>query len=224
MYIQAISGVIGVICLGMASLAAFLLVPARELTTRERIGIHTFYWTFAVFSSWTIYTMVSEQGWQKYFYVCIPILLGLILTLMSEYQSKQPPINISDPRLKKLTDETWHRLPSGVKKALQGTIMSVQEVPEWSDLDEAYHQNTGGEGAKWFSILPLPTRGLIHISTAACKNLSDQAVVFSLSHAMGIAYQSTRTPFDTNAIEKAAGELPQKWGFKRQANAFQGQP
>jgi len=213
MYIQAISGIVGVICLGLASLAAFLLVPARELTMRERIGIHTFYWAFAVFSSWTIYTMVSDQGWQKYFYVCIPILLGLILTLMSEYQSKQPPLNISDARLKKLTNETWHRLPNGVKKALQSTIMSIQEVPEWSDLDEIYHQTAGGEAAKWFSILPLPARGLIHISYTACKDLSDRAIVFSLAHALVLAYQSTRTPFDANAIEKAGKELPLKWKF-----------
>jgi hypothetical protein len=197
----------------MASLAAFLMVPARELTLRERIGIHTFYWSFAVFSMWTVYGMVSDQGWEKYFYVCIPILLGLILSLMSEYQSKQPPINISDPRLKKLTDETWQRLPIGVKKALQNTIMSIQEVPEWSDLDEVYHQNAGGEAAKWFTILPLPARGLIHISKTDCKNLSDQAIVISLAHALVLAYQSTRTPFDTNAIEKAGEELALKWKF-----------
>ena len=213
MYTQAISGIVGVICLGMASLAAFLMVPARELTARERIGIHTFYWSFAVFSMWTIYMMVSDHGWEKYFYVCIPLLLGLILSLMSEYQSKQPPINISDPHLKKLTDETWHRLPNGVKKALQNTIMSIQEVPEWSDLDEVYHQNAGGEAAKWFTILPLPARGLIHISNSDCKNLSDQAIVNSLAHALVLAYQSTRTPFDTNAIEKAGKELPLKWKF-----------
>ena len=224
MYIQAISGIVGVICLGLASLAAFLLVPARELTMRERIGIHTFYWAFAVFSSWTIYTMVSDQGWQKYFYVCIPILLGLILTLMSEYQSKQPPLNISDARLKQLTDETWHRLPNGVKKALQNTVMSIQEVPEWSDLDAVYHQNAGGEGAKWFTILPLPARGLIHISNMDCKDLCDQAVVFSLAHAMGAAYQSTRTPFDTSAIEKAGKELPLKWKFKSEPDDSRGQP
>ena len=211
MYIQAISGIVGVICLGMASLAAFLMVPARELTTREKIGVHTFYWSFAVFSMWTIYVMVNDQGWEKYFYVCIPVLLGLLLTLMSEYQSKQPPINISDPRLKKLTDETWNRLPIGVKKALQNTIMSIQEVPEWSDLDEVYHQNTGGNAAKWFTILPLPARGLIHISNTGCKNLSDQAIVISLVHALVLAYQSTRTPFDASAIEKAGKELPLKW-------------
>ena len=213
MYIQAISGIVGVICLGMASLAAFLMVPARELTTREKIGVHTFYWSFAAFSMWTIYVMVSDQGWEKYFYVCIPVLLSLILSIMSEYQSKQPPINVSDPRLRKLTDETWNRLPNGVKKALQNTIMSIQEVPEWSDLDEVYHQNAGGDAAKWFTILPLPARGLIHISNIDCKNLSDQAIVFSLAHALVLAYQSTRTPFDTNAIEKAGDELPLKWKF-----------
>jgi hypothetical protein len=168
--------------------------------------------------------MVSGQGWEKYFYVCIPVLLGVILSLMSEYQSKLPPINISDPRLKKLTDETWHRLPGGVKKALQNTIMSVQEVPEWSDLDEVYHQNAGGEAAKWFTILPLPARGLIHISHADCKNLSDQAIVYSLAHALGIAYQSTRTPFDTTSLENAGRELPLKWKFKRETGASQGQP
>lgn len=211
MYIQAISGIIGVVCLGMASLAAFLMVPARELTIRERIGIHTFYWSFAVFSMWTIYVMVSDQAWDKYFYVCIPLLLGLILSVMSEHQSKQPPINISDPRLKKLTNETWQKLPTGVKKALQNTIMSIQEVPEWSDLDEVYHQNASGEAAKWFTILPLPARGLIHISNSASRELGDRAIVFSLAHALGIAYQSTRSPFDANAIEKAGKELPLKW-------------
>ena len=214
MYIQAIGGIVGVICLGMASLAAFLMVPPRELTVRERIGIHTFYWTFAFFSMWTIYLMVSDRGWEKYFYVCIPVLLGLILSVMSEYQSKQPPINISDPRLKKLTEATWQRLPNGAKKALQSTIMSIQEVPEWSDLDEVYHQNAGGEAAKWFTILPLPARGLIHISNAACKNLSDQAILISLVHALVLAYQSTRTPFDAGAIEKAGKELPLKWKFE----------
>jgi hypothetical protein len=213
MYVQAISGIVGVICLGMASLAAFLLVPARELTTRERIGIHTFYWSFAIFSAWTIYAMVNNQGWEKYFYVCIPLLLGLILSLMSEYQSKQPPINIGDARLKKLTEETWHRLPNGVKKALQNTIMIIQEVPGWSDLDEVYHQNTGGEAAKWFTILPLPARGLIHISNNDSKDRSDQAVAFSLAHALGMAYQSTLTPFDINAVDNAAKELPLKWKF-----------
>ncbi|MCX5997253.1 MAG: hypothetical protein NTV42_06550 [Chloroflexi bacterium] len=213
MYIQAISGIIGVICLGLASLAAFLMVPARELTGREKIGIHTFYWSFAVFSAWTVYAMVNDQGWEKYFYVCIPLLLGLILSLMSEYQSKQPPVNISDPRLKKLTDETWRRLPNGVKKTLQNTVMSIQEVPEWSDLDEAYHQNTGGEAAKWFTILPLPARGLIHISNKDCKNLPDRAIVSSLARALVQAYQSTHTPFDTSAIEKAVKELMVKWKF-----------
>lgn len=213
MYVQAISGIIGVVCLGMASLAAFLMVPARELTMRERIGIHTFYWSFAIFSMWTIYLMVSEHGWEKYFYVGIPVMLGLILSIMSEYQTKQPPVNVSDPRLKKLTDETWHKLPTGVRKALQSTIMSIQEVPEWSDLDEAYHQNVSGQAARWFTILPLPARGLIHISNSECKTLSDQAVVFSLVHAMVLAYQSTRTPFDAAAIEKAGKELPLKWKF-----------
>jgi hypothetical protein len=213
MYIEAISGVVGVVCLGMASLAAFLMVPARELTARERIGIHTFYWSFAFFSMWTIYTMVSGQVWEKYFYVGIPILLGAILSLMSEYQSKQPPINISNPRLKRLTDKTWNRLPISVRRALQNTIMSIQEVPEWNDLDEAYHQNTGSKAAKWFTILPLPARGLIHLSNTECESLSDQAVVVSLAHALALAYQSTRTPFDSSTIEKTGEELPRKWKF-----------
>lgn len=214
MYIQVIGVIVGVICLGMASLAAFLMVPVRELTTRERIGIHTFYWAFAVLSAWTIYAVVSDQGAEKYFYVCIPILIGLILSLMSELQSKRPPLNISDARLKKLTDQTWHRLPSRVKKALQNTIMSIQEVPEWSELDEVYQQDSGDNAAKWFSILPLPARGIIHISNKDCKNLADQAVIASLAREFGLAYQATRTPFDTNAIESAAGELPFKWKFK----------
>ena len=214
MYTQAISGVVGVVCLGMASLAAFLMVPARELTTRERIGIHTFYWSFAFFAMWTIYTMVNEQGWEKYFYVGIPLMLGLVLSIMSEYQSKQPPLNISDPRLRKLADETWNRLPTGARKALQNTIMSIQEVPEWSDLDEVYHQDASGVAAKWFTILPLPARGFIHISNSACKDLSDRAIIASLAHAAALAYQSTRTAFDTRAIEKAGQELPRKWKFE----------
>lgn len=214
MEIQIMGGVIGVVCLGLASLAAFLMVPARELTTRERIGIHTFYWAFAIYATWTIYFMSSAQGWEKYFYVCIPLMLGLILSLLSEVQSKQPPINISDVRLKKIAVQTWQRLPNHVKRGLQSTVMYIQETPEWSELDLEYFQSSGVRAARWTTILPLPARGIIHISESDCRNLQDQVIMAALAQKLGMAYQSTRTPFDSNAIEKAGEELPVKWKFK----------
>lgn len=208
-------GVISAVCLGLASLAAFLMVPARELSFRERIGIHTFYWAFAIYASWTIYFMSSDQGWEKYFYVCIPLMLGLILSLLSEFQSKQPPMNINDERLKKIAVQTWHRLPTNVKRGLQGTVMSIQEVPEWGELDMEYFKDSEVRAARWYIILPLPTRGIIHISESDSKNLQDQAIIEALAHELGIAYQSTHTPFDSNAIERAGDELPSKWKFKK---------
>jgi hypothetical protein len=214
MEIQIMGGVIGVVCLGLASLAAFLMVPARELTTRERIGIHTFYWSFAIYATWTIYFMSSAHGWEKYFYVCIPLMLGLVLSLLSEVQSKQPPINISDARLKKIVVQTWHRLPNHVKRGLQSTVMYIQETPEWSELDLEYFQSSGVRAARWTTILPLPARGIIHISESDCRNLQDQVIMEALAQKLGMAYQSTRTPFDINAIEKAGKELPVKWKFK----------
>jgi len=214
MEIQIMGGVIGVVCLGLASLAAFLMVPARELTTRERIGIHTFYWAFAIYATWTIYFMSSAHGWEKYFYVCIPLMLGLILSLLSEVQSKQPPINISDARLNKIAVQTWHRLPNHVKRGLQSTVMNIQEVQEWSELDMAYFKNSEVNAARWTTILPLPARGIIHVSESDCLKLQDQAITGALAHELALAYQSTLTPFDSNAIEKAGKELPDKWKFK----------
>ena len=214
MEIQIMGGVIGVVCLGLASLAAFLMVPARELTIRERIGIHTFYWAFAIYATWTIYYMSSAQGWEKYFYVCIPLMLGLVLSLLSEVQSKQPPINISDARLNKIAVQTWHRLPNHVKRGLQSTVMNIQEVQEWSELDMAYFKNSEVNAARWTTILPLPARGIIHVSESDCLKLQDQAITGALAHELALAYQSTLTPFDSNAIEKAGKELPDKWKFK----------
>jgi len=51
MDIQLMGGVFGVICLGLASLATFFLVPDRELTVREKIGINTIFWTFALYAA-----------------------------------------------------------------------------------------------------------------------------------------------------------------------------
>jgi len=214
MEIQITGGVIGVVCLGLASLAAFLMVPARELSTRERIGIHTFYWAFAIYATWTIYYMSSYQGWEKYFYVCIPLMLGLILSLLSEVQSKQPPLNISDSRLKKIVVQTWHRLPNHVKRGLQSTVMNIQEVQEWSELDMAYFRNSEVNAARWTTILPLPARGILHVSGSDCLKMQTPAIIEALAHELAIAYQSTRTPFDSNAIDKAGNELPLKWKFK----------
>jgi hypothetical protein len=214
MGIEIMGGVISAVCLGLASLAAFLMVPARELSLRERFGIHTFYWAFAVYASWTIYFMSSDQGWERYFYVCIPLMLGLILSLLSEFPSKQPPINISDARLKKIAVQTWQRLPNHVKRGLQSTVMNILEVPEWGELDMDYFKDSEARAARWFTILPLPARGIIHLSESDCRNLQDQAIIEALAHELGMAYQSTRTPFDSNAIEKAGDELPVKWKLK----------
>ncbi len=223
MDIQSVGGIIGVLCLGFASLAAYMMVPTRELTIRERIGIHTFYWSFAIYSMWTIYAISSEQGGVRLFYACIPLLLGLVLSLLSEFQSKQPPVNITDTRLKKITLEIWQRLPINAKRGLQNTIMNIQEIDEWSDLDKAYFKNKGGNAARWFTILPLPARGIIHISHSDCKDLADTVIIGSLVHEFGQAYQSTRTPFDTNIVEAAGTIFPIKWNFKKEIEAFNSQ-
>jgi hypothetical protein len=215
MGIDIMGGVISALCLGLASLAAFLMVPTRELSLRERIGIHTFYWAFAIYAAWTIYIMSSDQGGERYFYVFIPLMLGLILSLLSEFQSKQPPINIDDARLKKIAVQTWQRLPNHVKRGLQTTVMNMQEVPEWSDLDLEYFKDTDVKAARWYTILPLPTRGIIHVSESDCRELPDSAIMEALAHELALAYQSTRTPFDTSAIEKAGSELPVKWKFRK---------
>ncbi len=215
MGIQNAGEVLGVVCLGLACLAAFLMVPARELTSRERIGIHTFYWAFAIYAAWTIYFMWSDQSWEKYFYTFIPLMLGLFLSLLSELQSKQPPINISDARLKKIAIQTWQRLPNNVKRGLQSTVMNIQEVPEWGELDDEYFKDSEVRAARWYVILPLPTRGILHISESDCRNLQDQVIMEALARELGTAYQSTRTPFDSNAIEQAGKELPVKWKFTK---------
>jgi hypothetical protein len=211
MGIQNAGEVLGVVCLGLASLAAFLMVPSRELSMRERIGIHTFYWAFAIYAAWTIFFMWSNGGWERYFYTCIPLMLGLILSLLSEVQSKQPPINISDARLNKIAVRTWHRLPNNVKRGLQSTVMNIQGVPEWGELDEEYFKESGARAARWYTILPLPTRGILHVSESDCRDLPDQALMEALAHELAMAYQSTKTPFDSNAIEKAGEALPARW-------------
>ena len=215
MGIEITGVVIGVVCLGLASLAAFLMVPARELTIRERIGLHTFYWAFAIYATWTIYYMSSDQSWEKYFYVCIPLMLGLVLSLMSEFQSKPPPINIGNARLKKIAVQTWQRLPNHVKRGLPTTIMNILEVPDWSELDIEYFKDSEVRAARWYTILPLPTRGIIHVSESDCSKLADSVIAEALAHELALAYQSTRTPFDINAIEKAGNELTVKWKFNR---------
>jgi hypothetical protein len=215
MGIQNAGEVLGVVCLGLASLAAFLMVPARELSMRERIGIHTFYWAFAIYAAWTIFFMSGDQGWERYFYACIPLMLGLILSLLSELQSKQPPININDARLKNISIQTWQKLPNHVKRGLQSTVMNIQEVPEWDELDEEYSRDSTARAARWYTILPLPTRGIVHISQSDCRNMQDQAVTAALAREFALAYQSTKTPFDSSAIEKAGTELPVKWKFAK---------
>jgi len=215
MGIQNTGQVLGVVCLGLASLAAFLMVPARELSIRERIGIHTFYWAFAIYAAWTIFFMWDDGSWEKYFYACIPLMLGLILSLLSELQSRQPPINISNARLKKIAVRTWQRLPNNVKRALQSTVMNIQEVPEWGELDEEYFKDSAARAARWYTILPLPTRGILHVSESDCRDLQDGAVAEALAYELAMAYQSTKTPFDSNAIEKAGAELPARWKFTK---------
>jgi hypothetical protein len=213
MGIQNAGEVLGVVCLGLASLAAFLMVPARELSTRERIGIHTFYWAFAIYAAWTMFFMWDAGSRERYFYACIPLMLGLILSILSEIQSKQPPININDARLNKIAVRTWHGLPNNVKRGLQSAIMNIQGVPEWSELDEEEFREQGTRAARWYTILPLPTRGILHVSESDCRNLQDREVVHALAHEFAMAYQSTKTPFDNSAIERAGEMLPVRWKF-----------
>ncbi len=215
MDIHMISGLVGVFCLGLASLAMFLMIPERELTARERIGIHTIFWTFAVYAMWTIYTTSTASGAEKAFYVFIPFLLGLILSLMSELRVRQPSLEIDNARLRIIVEKTWSKLPINIKKGLQSTIMLIKEIPEWTDLDEQYFHEPKTNSVKWFPILPLPARGIIYISKAESNKHPDSAVMFSIAREFALAYQSTLTPFDSERIKRGASELPPKWGFKQ---------
>jgi hypothetical protein len=224
MEIQSISAIIGAACLGFAAIGAFLLIPDRELTIREKIGIHTIFWAFVIYAEWIIYNVVwTDSNWNsfdKYYYIAFPLLLGLLLSLLSEFTSKQPPINIEDRRIKKLTLQTWKRLPNNVRRALQNTIMSVQAIPDWSDVDRESLKPMKADAAKWFPILPFPAMGILHVSLADCSNLNDSVITGSLVNEFSIAYQSTRTPFDTDLINKSPNTLPLKWGFKKEMEAY----
>jgi hypothetical protein len=222
---ETISGIIGIACLGFAAIATFLLIPDRELRPRERIGIHTIFWTFIVYAMWIIYSTIwREQSWNsldRYFYLSIPFLLGLILSLLAELSSKQPPFNINDARVKKIATVAWRKLPNNVRRGLQKTVMNVQAIPEWSDLDRESLKPTEVSTAKWYPILPFPPRGVIHISLADCKDQTDEAIMCNLAREFALAYQSTRTPFDTDAIGRAGDQLPVKWGFAKELTARQ---
>jgi hypothetical protein len=224
MDIQMTSAVVGIACLAFAAIGTFLLIPERELTARERIGIHTIFWAFVIFAMWTIYQMVwGDQQWttwDKYFYMSVPFLLGLLLSLLAELSSKRPPINIEDKRLHDITGRTWNRLPTNVKRGLQKTVMNVQEVPAWSELDRESLNPGKTNAAKWFPILPFPARGVIHVSINDSRNLSDDVLTGALAAEFARAYQSTHTPFDVDTIEKAADKLPPKWGFKKELEAL----
>jgi hypothetical protein len=217
MDIQLTNGIVGVTCLAFAAIGTFLLVPDRELTVRERIGIHTIFWSFILYAMWIIYTLAGrEQGWDKYFLLGFPFLLGLLLSLLSELNSRQPPFNIADPRIKKIALDTWKRLPNNVKRGLQKTVMNVQSIPEWSALDREGFKPAKITAARWFPILPYPARGIIHISAGDCQGLAASVITGTLAHEFAQAYQSTRTPFDSEAINRAGDELPLKWGFKKE--------
>jgi hypothetical protein len=220
---QMTSGIIGVTCLAFAAIGTFLLVPDRELTVRERLGIHTIFWVFVIYAMWIIYQIVwPDQNWtrwDKYFYMAVPFLLGLLLSLLAEFTSKKPLINIEDRRIRNITARTWKRLPNGVKRALQKTIMNIQEIPEWSELDKESLKPGKINLAKWFPILPFPARGIIHVSVNDSSQQSDDVIVGALAIEFSHAYQSTRTPFDTDAIEKAGESLPPNWGFKKELRA-----
>ncbi len=221
MDIQLTNGIVGVACLALAAIGTFLLVPDRELAMRERIGIHTIFWSFILYAMWIIYTLAGrEQGWDKYFLLGFPFLLGLLLSLLSELNSRQPPFNITDPRIKKITLDTWKKLPNNVKRGLQKTIMNVQSIPEWSALDREGFKPVKINVARWFPILPYPARGIIHISAMDCRGLSNPVIAGALAHEFALAYQSTRTPFDSEAINKAGEGLPLKWGFKKEVTAL----
>jgi hypothetical protein len=221
---QMTSGIIGIICLGFAAIGTFLLVPDRELTGRERLGIHTIFWAFVIYAMWIIYQLVwSDQNWtrwDKYFYIGVPFLLGMFLSLLAEFTSKRPPINIEDQRIHDITARTWKRLPNGVKRALQKTVMNIQEIPEWSELDKESLNPGEINAAKWFPILPFPARGIIHLSVNDSRQLPDDVIAGALAGEFGRAYQSTRTPFDTDTISKASKNLPLKWGFKKELESL----
>jgi hypothetical protein len=211
MDIQMTSGIVGIACLAFAAIGTFLLVPNRELTGRERMGIHTIFWAFIIYAVWIIYQLMwMDQRWttwDKYFYISVPILLGLLLSLLAEFISKQPPINIEDQRIRKITTQTWNRLPTNV-------------IPEWSELDKENLNPGIINAAKWFPILPFPARGILHLSISDCNKLPDAVIAGALARELAHAYQSTHTPFDTDAIEKAGSTLPIKWGFKKEIDAL----
>ncbi|MGA2158776.1 MAG: hypothetical protein WB588_09190 [Dehalococcoidia bacterium] len=221
MDIQLTNGIVGVTCLALVAIGTFLLVPDRELAVRERIGIHTIFWSFIFYALWIIYTLAGrEPGYDKYFLLGFPFLLGLLLSLLSELSSKQPPFNVTDPRIKKITLDTWKRLPNGVKRGLQKTVMNIQSIPEWSALDREGFKTAKITAARWFCILPYPARGVIHISAKDCEGLPVPLITGALAHEFAHAYQSTRTPFDAEAIDRAGDELPLKWGFKKEIAAL----
>jgi hypothetical protein len=221
---QLVSGIVGATCLAFAAIGTFLLIPDRELTIRERLGIHTIFWAFVIYAIWIIYIVIgSERGWDKYFYMSLPFLLGLLLSLLAELNSKKPPFNVADERIKQLTLKTWDRLPNGVKRALQSSVMNVQSIPEWSLLDKEAFKPSLANAAKWYPILPFPARGLVHISESDCKTLSDEVVTGAIAHEFATAYQTTKTPFDTDAISKAGNILTIKWGFKKEIAALNSQ-
>ncbi|MBN1376186.1 MAG: hypothetical protein JXA01_08535 [Dehalococcoidia bacterium] len=221
---QITSGIIGIACLACAAIGTFLLVPDRELTVRERIGIHTIFWAFIIYAIWIIFQLVWQDqkfsALDKYFYMIVPVLLGLLLSLLAEFNYKRPPVNISDPRLNKITIQTWNRLPNSVKRGLQNTIMNIQDIPEWSALDRDEFNTGKITAARWLPILPYPARGIIHLSVSDCQGLSDDAVAGVLAREFGHAYQTTRTPFDTDTIDKARDSLPAKWGFNKEIAAL----
>ncbi len=217
---QLIGGILGIVCLGFAAIGAFLIVPDRELTVRERIGMHTIFWVFVVYAMWTIFTLFNGKTLEKYFFMLLPFLMGLLISLLAEYTSKRPPISIEDARLMKITTTVWYKLPNSVKRALQGTILNIQEVPEWSQLDKEGFKPYKKKVCNWSTILPLPARGLIHISKSDCQGLPDNVIAGAIAHEFALAYQMTHTPFDAEAIDKAGDSLPLKWNFKKETSEF----
>ncbi len=224
MNIQMTSGILGIACLGFAAIGTFLLVPNRELTGRERLGIHTIFWAFIIYAMWIIYQLVwidqRWTTWDKYFYMSVPLLLGLLLSLLAEFNSKQPPINIEDERIRKITTQTWNRLPTNVKRGLQTTVMNIQGIPGWSELDNEIIKPGLTNAATWFPILPFPAKGILHMSISDCNKLPDAVITGALARELAHAYQSTHTPFDTDMIDKAGNTLPIKWGFKKEIDAL----
>lgn len=217
---EIIGGVLGIACLGLVCIGTFLLVPERELTVRERIAIHTIFWSFIIYAIWMINSLIKSPAHEKYFYITIAILLGLLISLLSEFKSKQPPLNITDARLKKLIDHTWNRLPTHVKRDLQNTVMNITEVAAWSDFDKESFKTMTRNPAKWYPLLPLPARGLIHISNSDCKDLQDAVIVGAIVYEFGLAYQSSRTPFEIEKINVSGETLPLKWNFKKEIDAI----